>query len=97
MGFNEDLDGNDIAKIYAERDMENYKKKWLKEKADLHYSDFKNLSIDAAVIAINFAIENSDVTRESSIELLENLIEIYKEYEEYERCSKLDNILKKIK
>jgi hypothetical protein len=89
-----DIEGNEIAKIYALADMKEQEKKWAQEKAQLFYKDFEDLDINSAVRGIIQLIKNNEITKEATLTLFSNLIEVFEEVEEYEKCHKCNEIKK---
>lgn len=89
-----DIEGDEIAKIYALADMNEYEKKWAQEKAQLFYKDFEDLDINSAVRGIVQLIKKNEITKEATLTLFDNLIEVFEELEEYEKCHKCNQIKK---
>lgn len=92
--YNDDFDPEDhgiendeIAKIYAEADMKDEKLRWIEKRAEEHYEDFKNLSVSGAIQRINDLISSDSISSDSARIFLDNLIKVFSEKEEYEKCS----------
>lgn len=88
-GFNpqdHEIEMDEIAKMYAMADMKEEQRSWAKTQAEKFYSDFENLSIEEAVIAVNALISTGDVTLTEANTLLDNMIQVFQDDEEYERC-----------
>ena len=81
-----DIEMDEIAKMYAMADMKEEQRTWAKKQAEKFYSDFENLSIDEAVIAVNALISTDAVSLSEANNLFDNMIQIFQEDEEYERC-----------
>jgi hypothetical protein len=81
-----DIEMDEIAKMYAMADMKEEQKAWAKQQAEKFYSDFENLSIDEAVIAVNALISTNVVSISEANDLFDNMIQVFQEDEEYERC-----------
>jgi hypothetical protein len=88
-GFNPEDHGiemDEIAQMYAMADMKDDHKKWVKEQAENFYQDFESLDIPTAVSAVIALIKSESITLEQTNTLLDNMIQIFEEDEEYERC-----------
>lgn len=88
-GFNPEDHGiemDEIAKMYAIADMEDEQKSWAKKQAEKFYNDFENLSIEESVIAVRALIKSKSVTKKEAITLLDNMIQVFQDIEEYEKC-----------
>lgn len=89
-----DVEGDEIAKIYALADMKEQEKNWAQEKAQLFYKDFEDLDINSAIRGIIQLIKKKEITKEATLALFNNLIEVFEEVEEYEKCHKCNEIKK---
>lgn len=89
-----DVEGDEIAKIYALADMKEQEKNWAQEKAQLFYKDFEDLDINSAIRGIIQLIKKKEITKEATLDLFSNLIEVFEEVEEYEKCHKCNEIKK---
>lgn len=88
-GFNSEDHGiemDEIAQMYAMADMEENQKLWAKEQAEKFYEDFDRLNIEESVKAVKDLINDKSITLEKTITLLDNMIQVFQEYEEYEKC-----------
>lgn len=88
-GFNpqdHDIEIDEIAKMYAMADMEEEQKIWAKKQAEKFYADFDNLSIEESVLAVKSLVKTKNVTLSEANTLLDNMIQIFQEDEEFERC-----------
>jgi len=88
-GFNPEDHGiemDEIAQMYAMADMKDDHKKWVKEQAENFYQDFESLDIPTTVSAVIALIKSESITLEQTNTLLDNMIQIFEEDEEYERC-----------
>ena len=88
-GFNpqdHDIEMDEIAKMYAMADMEEEQKTWAKKQAEKFYADFENLSIEESVLAVKSLIKTESVTLPEANKLMDNMIQVFQEDEEYERC-----------
>lgn len=91
---NHGIEEDEIAKIYAMRDMEYENKKWLRDQANDFYKDFENLDVNTSISEIYSLIKNKELTLSSVNLLLDNMILIFEESEEYERCHFCNQIKK---
>jgi hypothetical protein len=88
-GFNpqdHNIEMDEIAKMYAMADMKEDKHIWAKEQAEKFYSDFDNLSIEESVLAVKSLIKTKSVTLSDTNVLLDNMIQVFQDDEEYEKC-----------
>ncbi len=88
-GFNpqdHDIEMDEIAKMYAMADMEEEQKTWAKKQAEKFYSDFDKLSIEEAVLAVKSLVKTKSVTISEANTLLDNMIQVFQDDEEYEKC-----------
>lgn len=91
-----EIESDEIAKIYAMQDMEEENKKWLREQANEFYDDFDDLNVDESIKEIKLLIDSNEITVESVNLLLENMITVFEEDEEYEKCHICNQIKKEI-
>jgi len=97
--FNPDdhgIDSDEIAKIYAIQDMEEENKKWLREQANDFYNDFDDLDVDESIKEIKALVTDGEISLESVNLLLDNMIIVFEEDEEYEKCHVCNQIKKGI-
>ena len=80
------IEMDEIAQMYAMADMKDDHRKWAKEQAENFYQDFESLDIPTAVSSVITLIKSKSVTLEQTNTLLDNMIQIFEEDEEYERC-----------
>lgn len=88
-GFNpqdHDIKMDEIAKMYAMADMKDEQKTWAKRQAEKFYSDFDNLSIEESILAVKALIKTKSVTVTEANTLFDNMIHVFQEDEEYEKC-----------
>lgn len=88
-GFNSedhDIEMNEIAKMYAMADMEDEQKAWAKRQAEKFYDDFDSLSIENSILAVKSLIKNKGVSLQEANTLMDNMIQVFQEDEEYEKC-----------
>jgi hypothetical protein len=95
-GFNpedHDIEMDEISKMYAMSDMKESQEDWARERAELFYSDFSSLDIPASVSAVISMINAGEFNLTDVNTMLDNMIYIFQNDEEYEKC----NICLKIK
>ena len=81
-----DIEMDEIAKLHAMADMKEEQKTWARKQAEKFYSDFENLSVEEAVFAVKSLIKTKSVTITESNTLLDNMIQVFQDDEEYEKC-----------
>lgn len=77
---------DEIARMYAERDMEQEKKEWAREQANRFYADFATLDVKNSIKAVMRLIRDGELTPREVNDMLDNMIGIFEEEEEYEKC-----------
>ena len=87
------IEMDEIAKMYAIADMEEDQKDWARKQAEKFYKDFDNLSIEESVLAVKGLIKTESVSILEANKLKDNMIQVFQDDEEYEKC----NICLKIK
>lgn len=85
---------DEVARMHAERDMEEERKQQAREQANRFYSDFEKLDTSQSIIAVNALITAGELTRDEVICMLDNMIAVFEEDEEYEKCH-VCNLIKK--
>ena len=88
-GFNpqdHNIEMDEIAKMYAIADMEDEQKTWARKQAEKFYADFDSLSIEEAILAVKSLIKTKGVSLLKSNTLMDNMIQVFQEDEEYEKC-----------
>lgn len=88
-GFNpehHDVEMDEIAKIYAISDMKKKQYDWAKAQADSYYTDFANIDVKVAISSILTMIKTKRLTLVSVNAMLDNMITLFQETEEYEKC-----------
>jgi len=81
-----DIEMDEIAKMYAISDMDNEQRDWAKTQAQKFYNDFENLSVSESVIAVKSLITNGGVSLVEANTLFDNMIKVFQDDEEYEKC-----------
>jgi hypothetical protein len=82
------IEMDEIAKIYAMADMKEEQKKWAIKKALELYEDFSHLNAVEATKAVYDLIKSEALTLKQVNEMFSNMITIFEETEEYEKCHK---------
>jgi len=77
---------DEIAKMHAERDMEEDRKEWLREQANRFYADFATLNIPNAIKAVMALIRAGELSHAEVSVMLDNMIQVFEESEDYEKC-----------
>jgi hypothetical protein len=98
-GFNPEdhgIENDEIAKIYALNDMKEDHNKWAINQALRFYSDFEALDIKKSIEEVTKSINAGDLKRSNVIETIDNMIAIFEDCEEYEKCSVCNKIKKGI-
>lgn len=88
-GFNPQDHGiemDEIAKLYAMADMKDDQDEWAREQAEKFYSDFDDLSVEESVLAVRSLIKTKSVSLIEANKLLDNMIKVFQNDEEYEKC-----------
>lgn len=88
-GFNpehHDVEMDEIAKIYAMSDMKKNQHDWVRTQADAYYTDFTKVNTTTAISSILAMINNKELILTNVNTMLDNMISLYQETEEYERC-----------
>ena len=80
------IEMDEIAKMYAEQDMEQEQNEWAREQANRFYADFATLDIDNSIEAVLGLIRDKELTPLEVNEMIDNMITIFEEDEEYEKC-----------
>ena len=62
------------------------KKHGQKKQAEKFYSDFDSLSVEESILAVKSLIKNEGVTLSEANTLLDNMIQVFQDDEEYEKC-----------
>jgi len=81
-----DIEMDEIAKLQALADMREDQEIWAREQANKFYKDFESLNISDAIIAVGSLIKTKVLNINQVNTMLDNMIEIYEQDEEYERC-----------
>tara|TARA_Y100000385_G_scaffold80108_1_gene81638 strand:+ start:178 stop:516 length:339 start_codon:yes stop_codon:yes gene_type:complete len=88
-GFNpqdHDIEMDEIAKMYAIADMKDEQKTWARKQAEKFYADFDSLSIEESILAVKSLIKTKSVSITEANTLMDNMIQVFQEDEEYEKC-----------
>lgn len=80
------IEMDEIAKIHAIADMKESQQKWARKQAEEFYKDFETLDILLSVKSILKMIRSNELELTNVNLMLNNMIEIFKETEDYEKC-----------
>jgi hypothetical protein len=80
------IEMDEIAKLYAIADMKESRKAQLKTQAELFYKDFEALDIKTSVLTVVKLITKKELTLAGVNTMLDNMISVFQETEEYEKC-----------
>lgn len=80
------IEMDEIAKMYAIEDMKESQREWAREQAEKFYKDFEDLDVEIAIHSIKKLIKTKEVSKDQVITMLDNMISIFQNDEEYERC-----------
>ena len=80
------IEMDEIAKMYAIEDMKESQREWAREHAEKFYKDFEDLDVEIAIHSIKKLIKTKEVSKDQVITMLNNMISIFQNDEEYERC-----------
>ena len=87
--FNSDdfgLEPDEMSKLYAMEDMKEERRKWAIEQAYKFYDDFDSLDVEEVVSNLNGLIEQGTLRESQITTMFENMICVFQELEEYEKC-----------
>jgi hypothetical protein len=82
------IEMDEIAKIYAMNDMKEEQKRWAIKRALELYEDFSHLDAVEATKAVYALIRSGALSFEQVNEMFDNMISVFEETEEYEKCHK---------
>jgi hypothetical protein len=82
------IEMDEIAKIHAMNDMKEEQKRWAIKKALELYEDFSHLDAIDATKAVYALIKSGALTFEQVNGMFDNMISVFEETEEYEKCHK---------
>jgi len=80
------IEMDEITKMYAIEDMKESQREWAREQAEKFYKDFEDLDVEIAIHSIKKLIKTKEVSKDQVITMLNNMISIFQNDEEYERC-----------
>jgi len=81
-----DMDSNEMGKLYAMEDMKEDKEKWAIKQAYKFYDDFDSLNVDQVVTNLHVLLKEGTLRKSQVDVMLENMITVFTELEEYEKC-----------
>lgn len=82
------IEMDEIAKIYALHDMKEEERRIAIEKALELYDDFEGLDVIEAIKTVYALIKSKTLNFNQVMEMFDNMIKIFEETEEYEKCHK---------
>lgn len=88
-GFNpehHDVEMDEIAKLYAMSDMKENQYKWARSHADAYYTDFTKVGVKVTISSILEMIDSKELTLTSINTMIDHMITLFQETEEYEKC-----------
>lgn len=88
------IEMDEIAKLHAMADMKEDQEIWAREQANKFYNDFDSLNISDAILAVGSLIRNKALNIKQVNTMLDNMIEVFKMDEEYEKCHVCNEIKK---
>jgi len=88
------IEMDEIAKIHAMADMKGDQEIWAREQANKFYNDFEGLDINESVLAINSLIKNKALDILQVNTMLDNMINVFLQDEEFEKCHVCNEIKK---
>ena len=77
---------DEVAKMYAEQEMEEEGREWAREQANRFYRDFEKLDIDQAITAVYALVKSGEISLPEVVTMLDNMISVFEEDEDYEKC-----------
>lgn len=80
------IEMDEIAKMHAMADMKESQREWARSQAERFYSDFEKLDIKISIKSIVSMINPKELKLSNVNTMLDNMITIFQETEEYERC-----------
>ncbi len=88
------IEMDEIAKLHAIADMKEDQEIWAREQANKFYNDFEGLNITDSISAVAGLIKNKalDITQVNS--MLDNMINVFLQDEEFEKCHVCNEIKK---
>lgn len=80
------IEMDEMAKMYAEQDMEEEQREWAREQANRFYGDFEKLDTAQAITAVYALVKSGELSLHEVNTMLDNMISVFEEGEEYEKC-----------
>lgn len=81
-----DVEMDEIAKMHAMADMKEAQRQWAREQAEKFYKDFETLDIQTSIKSVLKMIRTSELKLSNVNLMLDNIITVFEESEEYEKC-----------
>lgn len=94
--YSEDNISDEMSQIHAEYDMKQERQIWLLNKANEFYADFNSVDISTSINSVQYLIDEGEISIEVAVETLDNMISLFVDVEEYEKCDVCNKIKKGI-
>ncbi|MBC8397001.1 MAG: hypothetical protein H8E16_07870 [Flavobacteriales bacterium] len=88
------IEMDEIAKLHAMADMKEDQEIWAREQANKFYNDFETLDIKESILAVTSLIKTKVLNIDQVNTMLDNMIEVFSQDEEYEKCHICNEIKK---
>jgi hypothetical protein len=88
------IEMDEIAKLHAMADMKGDQEIWAREQANKFYNDFEGLDIKDSILAVNSLIKTKALNIMQVNTMLDNMIEVFLQDEEFEKCHVCNEIKK---
>ena len=88
------IEMDEIAKLHAMADMKEDQEIWAREQANKFYNDFETLDIKESILAVTSLIKTKVLNINQVNTMLDNMIEVFSQDEEYEKCHTVNEIKK---
>ncbi len=88
------IEMDEIAKLHAMADMKEDQEIWARQQANKFYNDFESLDVSDAILAVSSLIKTKVLNIDQVNTMLNNMIKIYEQDEEFERCHICNQIKK---
>jgi len=88
------IEMNEIAKLHAMADMKGDQEIWAREQANKFFNNFEGLDIKDSVLAVSSLIKTKALDIKQVNTMLDNMIEVFLQDEEFEKCHVCNEIKK---
>ena len=89
-----EIEMDEIAKLHAMADMKEDQEIWAREQANKFYNDFEALNINDSILAVSSLIKTKVLSINQVNTMLDNMIAVFSQDEEYEKCHICNQIKK---